>query len=161
MSVALSLYARDHGEVNIAFLMALYPMLDDRMTSASMKDNDAPGWDEVSNRQAWEHYLKGIEPDQVSKYAAPGRETDYRGLPPTFSFVGSIEPFLDETLTYVANLVQAKVPTYFRVYDGCFHAFDAICSRSQVAKDATAFMMETYQYAVTHYFAVQPKSFRK
>lgn len=41
MTAALTLYARDRGEVNIAFQMPLYPMLDDRPTETS-KNNDAP-----------------------------------------------------------------------------------------------------------------------
>lgn len=35
MTAALTLYARDRGEVNIAFQMPLYPMLDDRPTETS------------------------------------------------------------------------------------------------------------------------------
>lgn len=82
MTAALTLYARDRGEVNIAFQMPLYPMLDDRPTETS-KNNDAPVWNTKSNIAAWELYLGGdYGTDRVSKYAAPARETDFSGLPP-------------------------------------------------------------------------------
>ena len=77
MTAALTLYARDRGEVNIAFQMPLYPMLDDRPTETS-KNNDAPVWNTKSNIAAWELYLGGdYGTDRVSKYAAPARETDF------------------------------------------------------------------------------------
>lgn len=41
LTVATCLLARDLGEVNVAFQMPLYPMLDDRET-ASSRDNHAP-----------------------------------------------------------------------------------------------------------------------
>ncbi len=97
LTAALSLYARDKGEVNIAFQMPLYPMLDDR-TTVSSSDNMAPVWNEKSNENGWELYLGGLYGmADVPAYAAPARATDYSGLPPTCSFVGSVEPFLDET----------------------------------------------------------------
>ncbi|MCX6307901.1 MAG: alpha/beta hydrolase fold domain-containing protein, partial [Bacteroidia bacterium] len=50
LAAALSLYARDKKEVEIAFQMPLYPMLDDRMQTESAKDNNAPVWNSASNR---------------------------------------------------------------------------------------------------------------
>lgn len=77
MTAALTLYARDKGEVNIAFQMPLYPMLDDRPTKTS-KNNDAPVWNTKSNIAAWKLYLgDDYGTDRVSKYAAPARETDF------------------------------------------------------------------------------------
>lgn len=40
LTAALTLYARDKGEVAIAFQLPLYPMLDDRMTNESTKENN-------------------------------------------------------------------------------------------------------------------------
>jgi len=41
LTAALCMYARDKGEINIAYQMPLYPMLDDRDTDSS-RDNRAP-----------------------------------------------------------------------------------------------------------------------
>jgi acetyl esterase/lipase len=89
--------------------------------------------------------------------AVPARAVDYAGLPPTCSFVGSVEPFCDEAAAYIENLRKARVPAEFRIFDGCFHAFDLVCGKSKVAEEATAFLMENYRYAVENYYATQPK----
>lgn len=59
LTVATCLLARDLGEVNVAFQMPLYPMLDDRET-ASSRDNHAPVWNTRTNRFAWKHYLRDL-----------------------------------------------------------------------------------------------------
>ena len=60
LCVSVCMLAKRLGCVNIACQMPLYPMLDDRMESASMKDNDAPVWNENRNSQAWALYLRGL-----------------------------------------------------------------------------------------------------
>jgi acetyl esterase/lipase len=157
LTAAVSLFARDKGEVSIAFQMPLYPMLDDRMNTESAKGNDAPLWNSKSNEIAWKLYLGDkFGTEEIPVYAAPARETDYRNLPPTCTFVGSIEPFRDETVAYVEALRTQGVPVHFKLYEGCFHAFDLIGAGKSIGKAAIKFMMETFQYAVKHYFAEQP-----
>ena len=156
LTAALTLYARDKKEVSIAFQMPLYPMLDDRMATPSSRNNDAPVWNTKSNEAGWKLYLgRFFDTEDVPSYAAPAREVDLSGLPPACSFVGTIEPFYDETVCYMERLKTAGVPVYFREYKGCFHAFDFIVPKSTVAKDATKFLMETFDYAVQNYFAQQ------
>jgi len=156
LTAALTLYARDQGEVNIAFQLPFYPMLDDRMTSESARDNNAPAWDSVSNASAWKLYLGPLLGQQVPPYAAPARATEYRGLPPTITFVGELEPFRDETLAYVDHLREAGVPVDFELYPGCYHAFDSLAPWASVSKKATAFWLSRFRYAVQHHFAEQP-----
>ena len=156
LACCLSAYARDKGEVQIAYQMPLYPMLDDRMQTDSMQNNNAPVWNAVSNKIAWELYLNGDQQKSTpSPYAAPARLKDYRNLPPTFTFVGSIEPFRDEVLTYVRNLKAANVPAEVKVYKGAFHAFDRLAPKSQAAKSATHSMLEQYKKATEKYFKQQ------
>ena len=82
MTAALCMLARDRKEVNIAFHMPLYPMLDDRDTPSS-RDNHARNWNTKRNRKAWKRYLRNAYGTElVSRYAAPARCTDYRNLPP-------------------------------------------------------------------------------
>lgn len=156
LTAAISLYARDTKEVNIAFQMPLYPMIDDRMNTYSAIDNNAPVWDSINNELGWKLYLDDLfESDNVPKYAAPAREVDYSNLPPTFSFVGEIEPFHDETVTYMKNLREAGVKTHFSVYSGCYHGFDTICPKSEKGKSAINEMLRVFQYATENYFAKQ------
>lgn len=162
LMAAVSLYARDKGEVAIAFQMPLYPMLDDRMTSKSAKDNDMPVWNSQSNFNAWQLYLGDLfGSPSVSIYAAPARAEDYRNLPPTVTFVGDLEPFRDETVQYVENLKEAGVPVDFQVYPGCYHAFDSMCPKAEVSKKAIEFLTSSFKYAVEHYFAEQKTTILK
>ncbi|KNY25830.1 alpha/beta hydrolase [Pseudobacteroides cellulosolvens] len=156
LTASLTLYARDKGEVSVAFQMPLYPMLDDRMTSESAKDNNAPVWNSKSNYYAWKLYLgKLFGSHDVPCYAAPARALDYSKLPPTLTFVGELEPFRDETIQYVENLKKAGVPVAFEIYKGCYHAFDQMCPKAEVSRKATAFLVNSFKFAVEHYFAEQ------
>jgi acetyl esterase/lipase len=156
LTAALTLYARDRGEVAVSFQMPLYPMLDDRMATVSAEDNNAPVWNSKSNYCGWKLYLGALfgTPD-VPCYAAAARATDYSGLPPTATFVGSLEPFRDETAAYVESLRRAGVPVDFEIFDGCYHAFESLCPKAAVSKKAVAFIKNAFSYAVDRYFAGQ------
>ncbi|GHU67187.1 esterase [Clostridia bacterium] len=152
LTAALSLFTRDRGEVKIAFQMPLYPMLDDRPT-ASNTDNHAPIWDSAANDMCWKLYLGAqYRTADASAYAAPARAADYSGLPPTCTFVGSVEPFRDETTAYIERLREAGVRVHFREFEGGYHAFDTLAPKAGISKEASAFLMDAFQYAVQHYF---------
>ncbi len=156
LTAALTLYARDKGEVSIAFQMPLYPMLDDRMTTESAKDNNAPVWNWKSNYNSWKLYLGDLfGTEDVPYYAAPARAENYNDLPPAATFVGELEAFRDETVQYVENLRKAGIPVEFEIYKGCFHAFDTMCPKAEVSKKAITFIIESFKYAAEHYFAEQ------
>ncbi|MDD3218786.1 MAG: alpha/beta hydrolase [Lachnospiraceae bacterium] len=151
LAAALCLYARDKREVRIAYQILLYPMLDDRGDSDSMKDNDAPVWNEAANIAAWKLYLGDVDKHAVPAYAAAGRCADLQGLPPAVLIVGTIEPFHDETVAYMTRLWACGVRAEMREFKGCFHAFDMFCPRSSVAKNATAYLLEKYSFAEKNY----------
>ncbi len=155
LCAAVVLKARDTGDVNIAFQMPLYPMLDDRMITESSQNNDAPIWNTKSNELAWKLYLGELcNTENVPTYASPARETDYSALPPTLTYVGTIEPFTDETVTYVENLRNAGTEVTFKTFEGCFHGFD-LFSFTTPAKEARQFLKDGFLYAVNNYTAPQ------
>ena len=124
LTASLCMLARDAGQVKIAFQMPLYPMLDNLDTESS-RDNHARIWNTRRNHQAWYLYLRqDARSAQVSPYAAAARQTDYRNLPPAYTFVSTAEPFYAETLAYVEALRAAGVPVEVDVYEGLYHAFD-------------------------------------
>ena len=155
LTAAVTLMARDRGDVQVAFQLPLYPMIDDRNATPSARDNDAPVWNEKHNRLGWRLYLGDLAGDAVPKYAAPARETDYAGLPPTATFVGDLDPFRDETIAYVENLRAAGVPVAFRRFAGCYHGFDGIGAKTRVGTEANAFVHEEFAKAVDGCFAPQ------
>lgn len=152
MTAALCMLERDCGGVKIAFQMPLYPMLDDRDTPSS-RDNHAPVWNTARNHRAWAAYLRGTERDALSPYAAPARQTDYRGLPPCYTFVGDAEPFYEETKTFVSDLRAAGVAAEMDVYPGQFHSFDLFLPFSRDGRRASALFLQRFRAACENYFA--------
>lgn len=152
LTAALCMYARDKGEVSIAFQMPLYPMLDDRDTPSN-SNNHGITWNTRYNRAAWKLYLKNTK--EIPPYAAPARQTDYSGLPPAYTIVGKKEAFYCETLIYIKNLKKAGVPARVDVYDTGLHAFDMLMPFRTISKQAAFEFEKQFLYAQEHYFAKQ------
>ena len=145
LTAALCIYARDKGEIPVAFQLPLYPMLDCEDTESSA-DNHGRGWNTWWNHWAWKKYLgKQYGTDSVSKYASPSRETDYSNLPPCYTFVADGEPFYCETLTYVENLKAAGVYANVDVFHGDLHAFDMFHPQQEDSKAARQRVCEEYE----------------
>jgi len=153
LTAALCMYARDKGEINIAFQMPLYPMIDDQETDSS-RNNHGISWNTRRNHAAWKLYLRNVSGD-IPPYAAPSRQTDYRGLPPAYTFVGDKEPFYCETLSYIENLRKAGIPAQVDVYPTGFHAFDMLLPFRKISKQAIRAFEQQYVYAAAHYAAPQ------
>lgn len=140
LAASLALMLRDKGELKIAFLMPLYPMLDDRNVTPSSyeinEDNLPTAWNREANLVAWRMYLGSNFGKEVSPYAAPARAKDLTKLPPVYTCVGQLDPFRDETLEFVIRLAQAGVPVEFHLYPGCFHGFDSIYNDAQISEKA-------------------------
>lgn len=137
LTLAVSLMARDRKGPPLLFQMPLYPMIDDRnITPSSYEITDKRVWCRDSNIRAWEMYLPSVQQADVSPYAAPSRATDFSSLPPTYTCVGDLDPFRDETLDLVTRLSQAGVPTEFVLYPGCFHGFESFAPEAEVSQRA-------------------------
>ena len=154
LTAALCMYARDLGEIDIAYQLPLYPMIDDRDTDSS-RDNHGISWNTRRNHAAWKLYLGNAAGDP-SPYAAPARAEDLTGLPPAYTFVGTREPFYCETVSYAERLRQAGVPAEVDVYPTGFHAFDMLCPFLSMSKQAIAAFEAQYLHAAAHFRAPQP-----
>lgn len=153
LTAALCMLARDRGEVNIAYQMPLYPMLDHRDTDSS-RNNHGISWNTKRNHAAWKLYLRDVS-GKIPPYASPARQTDYSSLPPTYTFVGDQEPFYCETLAYIENLKKAGVTAYVDVYPTGFHAFDMLLPFRRISRQAITEFEKQYLYAAEHYRAAQ------
>ncbi|HVT42311.1 MAG TPA: alpha/beta hydrolase [Acidimicrobiales bacterium] len=124
LAAALSLLARDRGEVPLAFQLLDCPMLDDRQATASIAAAGLYMWTATSNTFGWRSYLGArYGTDDVPAYAAAARAADLSGLPPTCVVVGSIDGFRDEDIAYAQRLNQAGVPCELHVIAGLPHAY--------------------------------------
>lgn len=157
LTVSVSLLARDRGDVKIAFQMPLYPMLDDRQSNPSAMNNHMPVWSSKHNKVAWALYLRSLveQGADISAYAAPTRAESYANLPPAATFVGDLDPFLDETVAYVERLKTEGIPVQSKTFEGCYHGFDQVVPNADKSQEAIRFMHDAYVYAVDNYFAAQ------
>jgi acetyl esterase/lipase len=136
LAAGLVLLARDRGEVSVAFQLLIYPMIDDRDTTASSEAfADAPIWSRRDNRNGWRAYLgEAYGSANVSPYAAASRATNLEKLPPTFIAVGSHEVFLDEDVEYALRLARADIPVELHVYPRAFHGWDLVAPTAAVSQ---------------------------
>ncbi|WHX49547.1 alpha/beta hydrolase [Paenibacillus woosongensis] len=137
LTAALTLMARDKGGPAICFQMPLYPMIDHRNETPSSYEITHPAvWNRHNNLEAWKMYLGEEEKDEVkiSPYAAPFWAKSFEGLPPTYTCVGQLDPFRDETIQYVARLAQAGVDVEFQLYPGGYHAFEYTVPDAEISR---------------------------
>lgn len=136
LAAAVALRARDEGGPPLAFQMLLYPVLDDRMETTSMRAyTEPPLFNRGEVEHMWRHYLG--ERRETPVYAAPARAADLSGLPPAYMLVAEADPLRDEDLAYACRLIEAGVPTELRHVPGAYHGFDGVLSAA-VARRAHA-----------------------
>ncbi len=148
LCAAVCMMARDKG-IRVSFQIPLYPMLSNLDTESS-RDNHGKIWNTRRNHIGWRLYLRGDAKKAVSPYASPAQQTDYRGLPPCYTFVGNGEPFYTETLRYVANLRAAGVDAEVDVYPTNVHAFDMIYPEQEISKQAAGKLLEQVGLALAN-----------
>ncbi|KAF9874577.1 hypothetical protein CkaCkLH20_08140 [Colletotrichum karsti] len=144
LAAATVLLARDRAlEPPIAKQILVYPMLDDR----TRLPDDSPYskflvWTENANKLSWDAVLgKDVAGDpsaNVSIYAAPGRATDLRGLPPAYIEVGQLDLFLNEDIAYASKLAANEVQVELHVWPGLPHAFELASNISLVKQSIEA-----------------------
>lgn len=132
LAIAVSMMARDKGGPSISFVMAPYPMIDDRNETPSSSEITEVGiWDRAGNIEAWGWFLGGAQADG---YAAPARAADVSGLPPMFMDVGDMDLFRDEDIAFAARLLQAGNPLEFHVYPGAYHASEVFAPTADLSQ---------------------------
>jgi acetyl esterase/lipase len=136
LAAAVALMARDRGGPPLTFQLLIYPMLDDRMESASMREfAECDGWNASVTAQCWHHYLGDLG-TRGSPYAAPARAMDLTGLPGAYVLVAELDPLRDEDLAYAQRLMHAGVPTELHCFPDVPHGFDIRAPDAVVSRQA-------------------------
>ncbi|MBH5319657.1 alpha/beta hydrolase [Paenibacillus sp. GSMTC-2017] len=151
LTAALALMARDKGGPALIFQMPLYPMIDNRNDTASSHEITAVNatWNRANNVHAWGMYLgEHYGDNEVSPYAVPAKAESLAGLPPTYTCIGQLDLFRDETIDYVTRLAQAGVDVEFHLYPGGFHSFEMIVPLAEVSKRASKSYVEAMARAL-------------
>lgn len=151
LAAALALLAHERGEVQLAFQLLSYPMLDDRTaTRTDIDESNFRLWNNTSNRFAWQSYT-GYPPDsvEVSGLAAPSRHDDLSGLPPAWIGVGTLDLFHDEDVAYGSRLREAGVECELKTVQGAYHGFDSIQPKAGVSQAFRFSQMSALAAALT------------
>ena len=152
MTAALTLMAKERGDVTFVHAGMYYPVTDAAMDTASY-DDFAEGY--YLTRKAmewfWDAYIPELDQrDEIT--ASPNRATldQLKGLPPTLLLVDEVDPLRDEGEAYAAKLRAAGVPVTTVRYDGVVHDFmllnamsEAHATRAAIAQ-ATAFLRAAF-----------------
>ncbi|MFI0452603.1 alpha/beta hydrolase [Actinomadura sp. 6N118] len=137
LAAGIALRARDEDGPPLVFQLLIYPVLDDRMDTPSMRAFvEPPLFNRGDVGHMWRHYL-GPHHGQAPVYAAPARAGDLSGLPATYMLVAEGDPLRDEDLAYALRLIQAGVPTELHHMPHVYHGFDGVLSAA-VAREALA-----------------------
>lgn len=149
LATALALKARDENGPKICFVMALYPMLDDRnKTLSSYQITDKRLWNRDINIKAWNLYLgENYNKNNVPIYAAPSRAMNLENLPSTYIMIGSLDLFRDEAIEYAQRLLQSGVNVELHVYPGGVHVFDKALPEADISIKAKTEYIEALKKA--------------
>lgn len=144
LTAAITLKARDTNDINIAFQMPIYPMIDCKQNTNSAKEmKSVPVWNSKTNKVAWDLYLRNIK-DNIPYYASPSLNNYYKNLPPTITFVSNLEPFKDETINYIKALEDENISVKFKLFNGAFHGFDKLAKTTDIGKQAYNFQYDSF-----------------
>jgi acetyl esterase/lipase len=127
LALSTALRARDNGDPSPAFMMPLYPMIDDREGHWTDLPKDKITWSKQHGILAWHLLLKDVRAQKrydIPAYAAPIRATDLAGLPPMLSYVGAHDILLNEAKDIAQRISDAGGTVTFRVFDDVFHAME-------------------------------------
>lgn len=145
LTAALALMTRDRKGPKPVLQIPLYAMLDHRADTVSQKAvTSHKVWCYDYSKIGWAAYLGDKEPDC---YASPTMAEDLSGLPPVFSFIGTVDPLLDENIEYWTRLIRAGVSVEYHIFPGCYHSFEISVPESGYAKMAYSLMYNALRKA--------------
>ena len=102
------------------YLMLLYPVLDKRMKTESMKKyTDTPLWNSVLNKKMWDLYLRDNK-----KYISPNEMKDVSFIPNSYIETAEFDCLHDEAIEFAEKLKKAKIDVIVNETKQTMHGFD-------------------------------------
>jgi acetyl esterase len=133
MAAALSIMAKQRGDVRFVQTSMYYPVTDAAMDTASY-DEFAEGYYLTRKAMEWFWDAYTTDPNERAEItASPNQATieQLKGLPPTLLLVDEADPLRDEGEAYAAKLRMAGVPVTTVRYDGVVHDFMLLNAMSE------------------------------
>lgn len=125
LAAALCLRLKETGGVQPRLQLLVYPMLEDRQETPSLRAIADPGhwglWQMRAEQLSWAAYLSGLPEGDVPPTAAPAHATELAGVAPAFLAIGDVDAYLDANLRYAERLSNDGVPVELHVYPGVIH----------------------------------------
>ena len=109
--------------------MLIYPVLDARMQTPSMKRfSDTPMWNARLNAKMWRYYLNG------QPYSSPSEWEDVSYFPPVYMETAEFDCLHDEGIQFAEKLRAQGVRVAVNETHGTMHGYD-IASRSPITQE--------------------------
>lgn len=125
LATGIALYARDNEGPKIYKQMLIYPVIDIKQDTDSMKQyTDTPMWNSILNKAMWETYLSDGDHGMLH-YASPSL-ADVSNLPETYIETAQYDCLRDEAIDYARRLVEANVLVTEYHTRGTVHGYDAV-----------------------------------
>jgi acetyl esterase len=154
LAAAVALLARERKGPNLVLQLLVYPPLDHRADTLSMREALDPlllGRQDVA--WCWSHYLADAA-DGENSLASPLRAEDLHGLPAALVITAELDPLRDQGESYAARLAEAGVGTELVRFDGAVHGFFSKADRFDAGVDAQALAASALRRA----FGLPPSS---
>jgi acetyl esterase/lipase len=122
---SLSQVIRDRVLKRSLFQMLIYPVIDSRMKTESMKlFVDTPIWNQKKNKKMWGMYLpKTVDLNDV-RYASPMAAGNFKDLPQAYIEVSEFDCLRDEGIAYYEALKKVGVDAVLNQTKGTIHGFE-------------------------------------
>ncbi|KAG9247361.1 Alpha/Beta hydrolase protein [Calycina marina] len=152
LAAALALKFCNEGGPKVLAQCLIWPMLDDKMETASTKQfMDATTWSGANSIHAMEMVIPGLRGTEgVPIYAFPARATDLTKLPQAFVDVGGAEMFRDEDVEYASRMAAAGVSVELHVWPGAYHGSDVNVPSAMISQTACATRAAWLKRILTH-----------
>ncbi|MEU8827035.1 alpha/beta hydrolase [Streptomyces sp. NPDC048636] len=152
MSIALTLLAKERGDLSLVHQVLLYPVTDAAFDTGSY-EQFADGYylSREAMRWFWDQYT--TDPDQRAEITASPLRADtsqLAGLPPALVITGEADVLRDEGEAYAAKLREAGVPVAAVRMQGIIHDFlmlDALRD-TEAARTALTLAVDTLRGAL-------------
>ncbi len=102
-----------------ALQLLIYPVLDKRMKTVSMKKySDTPIWNANNNKKMWSYYLKD------ENYLSPNEQDDYKEFPLTYIETAEFDCLHDEAIEYANKLSNSGIDVILNETKETMHGFE-------------------------------------
>lgn len=113
-------------------IMLIYPVLDKRMKTESMKMfTDTPIWDSRCMKMFWDMYLEEYDEDQANYFSISEMDT-LNYFPKTYVEVAEFDCLRDEGIEFVKRLQTEGVSAEVHVVNGACHGYESALKSSIV-----------------------------